>query len=140
MKPIKFIWTKQDTFDSIRKKLLTLKGKEVVNKLNEETTLTIFDVGEIHESEMHGLGTGFHKFLEGDMAFSDKSGGYNFEGQKIIPMWAFNVTYGWKDERGYTMSQDYSFSIPRTDNYEKDLKENPLTVDINHPFVYYELK
>lgn len=140
IEPIKFTWEKTDTFDTIHKKLLEMKGASVVNKLNEKEPLTIFNIGQIEEMELTGLGDGFAKFLDGDENYQTKDGGYNFRGMKIVPMWGFFVEFGMEDKNGTRMYMKYNFMIPRNNTYEKDVKVNSIVIDENHPFVFYSLQ
>lgn len=138
MEAVKFIWTKDDTFDTIRDKLLLLIDRSVVNKEDSKSPVMIFTVSEIEESELTSIGHGFFKFLDGNLEYADGQGGYNFKGQKHKDMWCFKVDYGTKDSDGNQVSQSYSFMIPRTGNYEKDLHNCKIVIDDNHPFVFYE--
>ena len=116
MEAIKFTWEKGDTYSTIREKLLNLIGKSVVNKQNEKLPFTIFAVSEIIEDELECIGDGFFKFLDGDFAYKDGQGGYNFKGGKNLLTWTYRVTLGMEDKNGNRMSQDYRFDIPRTKN------------------------
>ncbi len=137
MEPIKFIWNKEDTFDSIHKKLLGMKGATVIHKGTRKSTFTLFHIGDIQAVELTGLGAGFVKFLEGDEAYQLKDGGYNFEGLKASPMWGFVTEYGTTDDKGNTCTQAYNFMIPRESTYEEDSR-HAIVVDDNHPFIFYD--
>jgi len=138
METIRFIWQKQDTFLHIREKLISLIGKELIQRQNENLPITIFSVGEIKEDIIYCIGAGFFKFLDGDFEYQDGNGGYNFKGSGEFPVWSYSVTYGRVDKNGCTLSQVYKFSIPRTDNYNKDIEKCTIFFDENHPFVFYE--
>lgn len=109
---IKFTWEKGDTFDSIYKKLLSLKGKQVINKKNKEVPLTIFNVSKPQESEINSWNVG------------------------IVPAWSFIVEYGYKQSGGITYTFSYNFNILKKDTYENDSKG--IVIDPNHPFVFYK--
>lgn len=139
MKAKKIIWGNSDTFQSIHKKLLEMKGALVVNKQNEKVPFTIFDVGKIEKMQLSGIGNGFSKFLDGDKNYQTKDGEYNFNGMKIIPMWGFFVEYGIDYKNGKTMSNKYNFMIPKKSTYKNDAKANAIMFDNNHPFIFYKL-
>lgn len=138
MKTIRFIWGKGDNFLSIREKLISLIGKALIQRQNEDIPITIFSVGEIKEDIIHRIGVGFLKFLEGHFEYQDGNGGYNFKDSGKFPVWSYLVTYGRTDKNGNTLSQVYKFYIPRTDNYDKDIENCTIVYDENHPFVFYE--
>lgn len=139
MKVHKFIWKKKDTFETIRNKLISLKGKQVINNYNEKMPLTIFNVGEIEEMVLECIGNGFFSFLNGDPKYTSSDGGYNFKGNGKKPMWGFFVEFGCIDSRGYTMTQKHNFMIPRESDFKSDLKKNRILYLPNHPFIFYEL-
>lgn len=138
MQAIKFTWGNGETFETIHKKLLELKGAMVVNKLNQKQPLTLFNVGEIEEMKLVGLGDGFLKFLDGDKNYQTNDGEYNFAGLKVMPTWGFSVEYGFEDKTGMRSYWIYNFMVPRKDTFENDIKG--IVVSENHPFVFYEFK
>lgn len=138
MEPIKLIFEKTDTFKTIREKLLGLLVKQVVNTEIGKPPYTIFAVGEIIEGQLGFLGEGFLKFLEGDLAYTDGQGGYNFEGMGGFPVWEYIVTYGMQNADGYRMSQNYKFYIPRKGTLDEDFKNSDRIHMPNHPFVFFE--
>lgn len=140
MKPTKFIWIKSDRFNTIREKAVALVGLKVVNKDNEKLPYTIFSVSEVEETVLDCIGTGFIKFLAGDMNYVDGQGGYNFKDSGKVNMWGFSITYGLEDASGRRIEQTYNLMIPRKYGYEEDLKKCGIVVDENHPFIFYRLK
>lgn len=112
--PIKFIWSKGDTFTLIHKRLCELKGKQVVNKQNEKLPLTIFNVGRIEKMALCSFLT------------------------KTIPMWGFCTEYGLEDLKGNKLIKKYNLMIPRESTYKKD-SVGAIVIDENHPFIFYEI-
>lgn len=105
---------------------------------DDESAFTIFDVGNIVEMHLEGLGQGFARFVAGDENYLLKDSGYNFKGMKVRPMWGFAVEYGRELTNGVRNCMKYNFMIPRNGTFENDVKDNSLVVDIDHPFVFYK--
>ncbi len=137
MEPVKIIWTKDDTFDTMRNKLLELVDKAVVSKDGRSKFYTIFSVGKIEADFLTGLGPGFTKFLKGDDKYAFRDGTYNFDGESKVNTWSFTTEYGVEDSIGNRMTIRYKLFIPReTDVYKDDLMVNNICVDENHPFIF----
>jgi hypothetical protein len=115
---VKVIWEKQDTFDTIRKKLIALEGRQVLNKDKDGEPFTIFDVGEVEQMNLeHWLGDDY----------------------ELVPMWGFPCEYGQEDSLGNRWCRDYNIMIPRESDYESDVKKNPIVIDDWNPFIFYNL-
>lgn len=137
-KPIKFIWGREDTFETIRERLINLIGQEVINNKNGCTAFTIFKVFDVYKSHWVNYLKSLVKFTEGDVKYSTSRGDFNFGDSERIPNWSFNVHYGVTDARGFTMSNSYTFSIPRGEDYKQDIEKCRIVKDDNHPFVHYD--
>jgi hypothetical protein len=114
----RIIWDKTDTFHTIYLKLKNLTGLLIINKKDESTPFTVFEVENIKKTRVNA------SFVK-----------------KAPLVWGFRVHYGIIDVTGSTMSNSYQFTIPRTcNNFKKDLNKYPLMFDENHPFIFYKLK
>jgi hypothetical protein len=147
MKAKKITWTKKDNFLTIRKQILDLVGKDVVGRVDKyctkkEISYTIFSVGEVHKTFIECTFSNEHdkrveKYFSDSM--SDTTG-FGFPEPTKKPMWGYKVEFGHKGEDGRRMFWTYYFMIPRTNDYDDDLKKCTIMEDPNHPFIFYELK
>jgi hypothetical protein len=111
----KVIWENTDTFYTMWLKLKNLTGRLIINKRDESSPFTVFEVEKIKKTRVN-----------------------NSFGKRASLMWGFRVHYGVTGVTGCTVSNSYGFIIPRTCNsFKKDIKKFPVTIDGNHPFVFY---
>lgn len=136
METVKVYWESEDRFNTIHKKLTALVGTNVANKKGGE--FTIFRVSEICETEFVDYLRSMVKFMEGDESKSTSKGDFDFKDGIVHNQWGFTVEYGYVDKQGNSCSMPYNFTIPRTDNYEKDLEDCGYMRDDNHPFIFYK--
>lgn len=139
-KPKKVTWKKGFNFKVFHQEMKYLIGSKVVNKNDKKNPLTIFSVSEIYESEMQSLGNGFLEFLNGNPRYTTSKGEYNFLGQQNHLIWAFDINFGYINVNEIKHSQNNTWSITRTSDFETDVKTETIIIQSNHPFVHYPEK
>jgi hypothetical protein len=109
---------KSDNLDTIREKLISLIGKQVLSTESQRKSYKIFDVGEVEETV---IGKGVCK------------AGSTIQ---VYPMWGFYYIYGQDNGNGKRWNRKDLLMIQKESDYKSDIMKNTIIIDEHHPFIF----